>query len=117
MESQLTEETFISFCMHHYDKSICTLDEFNEDLNRIKTIQRCLSKYDQTKELNERLILNHIVITYNLFNDAATDILLFKVKKEQWSLLRPFLLFINRDHDKLSDIPIDMNIADRLRRI
>jgi hypothetical protein len=113
----LTEDTFVSYAMKHYDKLHCTVEEFNDDLNRVKTIQRCLSKYEQSNEINERLVLNLILTVFNTFNEGAIDMLLFKVKQPHWQYVRPFLVMLNRDHELLSDVTMDMNIVEKLRKI
>jgi hypothetical protein len=46
--------------------------------------------------LKERLILNHLVILYNVFGvEAATRILFFKLDEEDYKILKPFLMFLN----------------------
>ena len=113
----LTDDNFIATAMKHYDKPTCSIDEFNEDLNRFKVLQRCLSTYRIDGNINEHLVLNHIITLFNLFGDITVDMLLFKIKKENWCILRPFLILINRDHKLLEETQIDLTITTKLREL
>ena len=78
------------------------MDEFNEDLNRIKYIKRLLRKYIKTGILRERLILNHLIILQNVFGPTVTSrILFFKVDKELYSELKTFLIYLNYHNQHL----------------
>jgi hypothetical protein len=76
----LTEENFTLFAMKHYDNPHCRgVNEFNDDLKKFKYLKRLFRKYRAGGGLKERLILNHIIVIYNLFGvDAATNMLFFK---------------------------------------
>lgn len=124
---KLTEENFVRFAMNHYDNSQCKgLDEFEEDLNRFKYLKRLFYRYRQNGELRERLILNHIIVLYNVFGiDAATKMLFFRIETEFWPQLKTFLVFLNYMPKEIiadkrvaeSDIPIDEEIVKVLRAI
>lgn len=124
---KLTEENFVRFAMNHYDNSQCKgLDEFEEDLNRFKYLKRLFYRYRQNGELRERLILNHIIVLYNVFGiDAATKMLFFRIETEFWPQLKTFLVFLNYMPKEIiadkriaeSDIPIDEDIVKVLRAI
>lgn len=119
----LTDNTLMLYAMKHYDNSQCMgIQEFQEDLGRIKYIKRLFRKYQKNGVLRERLILNHIIIMYNVFGiRAATRILFFKIDQEHHSLLKTFLVFLNYLPE--SDIPeiqlirvsLDKDIINRLR--
>lgn len=122
MDVPLTEETFISFAMHNYDKVQCTIEEFNEDLNRFKILNRLFCVYKDRGSINENLALNHIIILYNVFNEAATKMLFFKINREYWIVLKPFLILLNRLPDSIngynmSEIQLDNELVQRLRSI
>jgi uncharacterized protein YwgA len=52
----LNDDTFMLYAMKAYDNPMCkSINEFNEDLNRIKYIKRLLNRYDKRKILKERL--------------------------------------------------------------
>jgi len=121
----LNDETFILFAMHHYDNVQCTsMKEFHKDIQRFKSLNKLFHRYKYKSELKERLILNHIIVLYNIFNDATTDLLFFKINKEYWSYLATFLIAINRLPEKTqylhlqtNTISLDNFIIDRLRQI
>ena len=126
---ELNEENFIMYAIKHYDNPNCKgMAEFLDDLKRFKYLKRLLRKYNATKDLKERLILNHIIIIYNLFgSEAATKMLFYKIEKKFWSQLKTFLVFLNYMPLKIivskgvevleSDIPLDENILEILRKI
>jgi hypothetical protein len=94
---ELTKDNWIMFAIKHYDNpTSVTYEDFEEDLNRFKYIKRLLRRYKTTGELKSHLILNHIILMYNVFDDAATPLLFFKIEATYWPILRAFLLFLNR---------------------
>ena len=105
---QIDETNFLLYAAKHYDNPSCfdTL-EFYEDLNRFKYIKRLLSRYEETGELKERLILNHIIILYNLFGVPATTRMLFFKLKGFYSQLVPFLLLLNYLPEKIHGIGLE----------
>jgi len=125
MIEKLTDDKFILYCMKHYDNPQCqTIAEFEEDLNKIVYLQRLLTRYKENNELKERLILNHLIVLSNLFNDATTNILFFKIDKQYWSTIITFLVYLNRMPDELpqynivtSDYELDTYIISILRKI
>lgn len=89
---KLTNKTFYLFAARHYDNPSClSNEEFEEDLLLFKYIKRSFTKYVETGEIKERLILNQLTILYNLFGVGCTQMLFFKVPETQWSVLKPFL--------------------------
>lgn len=127
---KLDETNFLLYAAKHYDNPSCfdTL-EFYEDLNRFKYLKRLFSRYEETGELKERLILNHIIVIYNLFGiEASTRMLFFKLKDSHGSLA-PFLIFLNFLPEKVhfigiegktintSDIVLDTKVIKALRQI
>jgi hypothetical protein len=101
---ELTHENWVMFAIKHYDNpTSVTYDDFEEDLNRIKYIKRLLRRYKTSGELKTHLILNHIIVMYNVFDDAATPLLFFKVEATYWPVLKAFMLFLNRLPDSLND--------------
>ena len=117
--TKLTEQNFLVFAMHHYDNPQChSIEEFEEDLRRFLYLKKLFSRYKNNNELRERLILNHIIVLYNIFGEATTDMLFFKLDKEYESSLATFLVYLNRlPEDKLGNIPIDIEVATALRKI
>ena len=127
MTFDLTEDTFFMYAIKHYDNPACKgLSEFNEDMKKFKYLKRLLGRYHAGKGLKDRLILNHIIVINNLFGpEASVKMLFYKVDKKHWSALKTFLTFLNLMPEDVtlynnvheSDIPIDMFVANTLRRI
>tara|TARA_B100001996_G_C18657623_1_gene591803 strand:- start:1189 stop:1557 length:369 start_codon:yes stop_codon:yes gene_type:complete len=114
--------------MKEYDNPQCVeVEEFNDDLRRIKYIKRLFNQYHTEGILKERLILNHVIVFFNVFSvRAATRILFYKIDEEFWPMLKTFLLYLSyMPEDKIesimgkeirvTDIPMDQGIIDRLR--
>lgn len=130
MQNTLDESNYTLFAAHYYDNANCTdLLEFQEDLNRIKYIKRLLKKYHETGILKERLILNHLIVVYNVFApEAATKMLCYKLI-DYLPYLKPFLEFLSYWPDyvdglgrdgmiiKSSEIHNDRRIEEILRNI
>ena len=122
---KLTDENFIQYAMRHYDNSQCySIDEFNDDLKRFLYLKKLFSRYRNELDLKQNLILNHLVVIYNLFGEHATNMLFFKIDKEHWETLTTFLVFLERmpeevpEHGiKLSDIQLDEFVISVLRNI
>lgn len=101
--------------------------EFYEDLSRFKYIKKLFGRYAETGEINERLVLNHLIVIYNVFGVEAATRLLFLRMKEYSSFLKPFLILLNFCPDvihsvngsaiKTSEIIMDQKIVDKLRKI
>jgi hypothetical protein len=111
---ELNEDNYILFAIKYYDNpQAITQDDFFEDLNRFKYIKKLLRRYVKSGELKTTLLINHFIIVFNIFNDAALPLLFFKIEKELWSSMKTFLLYLNRipEYPKsfLNDIPIDEN--------
>ena len=102
----LNEKNYLHFAMKFYDNRQCTsIEEFNEDLNKIKYVKRLFNRFLETGELRTNLILNHLIVIYNVFeNEAATRMLFFRVEKKFYSILKPFLIFLNRLPDTVKGI-------------
>jgi len=125
----LNEKNYVHFAMKFYDNRQCTsIDEFNEDLNKIKYVKRLFNRFLETGELRTNLILNHLIVIYNVFeNEAATRMLFFRVEKKFHSILKPFLIFLNRLPEKIkgidgediktSHIPLNETTIKELRKI
>jgi hypothetical protein len=126
MQFDLTNENFLLFAAKHYDNPSClTLKEFHDDLKRIKYIKRLFKRYKKTGEIAERLILNHIILMYNVFGEATVPILFFKIDKEFWPQLKTFLVYLNylKEHTLIDKkiveemVSLDTNIINKLRNI
>lgn len=115
----LNEDNFLLFAMHCYDNAQChTVQEFEEDLKRFQYLRKLLKRYKKDGELRERLILNHIIVLFNLFGEGTTDMLFLKIEEEYWPTLATFLLYLNRiSEEKASMLSLDQTIVTALRKI
>lgn len=125
LSEKLNDNNFLLYAMHHYDNPQChSIDEFEEDLKRFLYLKKLLSRYKKDNELRERLILNHIIVLYNVFGTSTTNMLFFKIEKEHWNVLITFLVYLERMPETLpeysivlSDIPLDETVVSALRNI
>ena len=115
----LTEENFTLFAMKHYDNPHCRgVNEFNDDLKKFKYLKRLFRKYKAGGGLKERLILNHIIVIYNLFGvDAASNMLFFKIDKKYWPQLKSFLMYLNVMPPDNLMVEVDLEVLQSLREI
>jgi len=124
----LNEKNFLLFAMQHYENPQCVeVEEFNDDLRKIKYIKRLFNQYHIEGTLKERLILNHLIVFYNVFPvKVATRILFLKLEEHFWPILKTFLVYlhympeekiesINGKEIIVSDVPMDQLVIDRLR--
>ena len=97
MIKKLTENNFLQYALNNYDNPSCaTLEEFEDDLKKFLYLNKLLQRYKKNEDLRERLILNHIIVIYNLLGNAATEMLFHKVEEEHWSSLIVFLTYLGR---------------------
>lgn len=128
MIENLSDDNFLIYAMKAYDKPNCIMSEFEEDLSRIKYVKRLIKRYKTTGELKERLILNHIIVLSNVFGvEPSVRMLFFKLDKEDYDVLKTFLLFlnfmprhingINNNHYNSADISVDVYVGNKLREL
>ena len=123
--NELTNENYLMFALLHYDNPQCVdIKEYFEDVRKLKYIKRLFNRYKEDGVMKERLILNHLISFYNVFdNEAAARLLFFRVGKEYHSLLKTFLVFLNRMPEKInenlyaSDIILDNKVTEILRNL
>ena len=125
----LNEGTFLLYAMKEYNNIQCTnIEEFHDDLKKIKYIKRLFNVYMNGGQLKERLILNHLIVFYNVFPVySGTRILFYKIEEKFWPMLKTFLIFLDRMPDniesirgsviKSTDIKMDDGIIKRLLTI
>ena len=128
MFDNLNDDNLLMYAIKCYDTPNCVMSEFHEDYSRIYLIKKLFTKYMNSSEPNTRLILNHIVIVYNVFgSEGATRLLFFHLKDEHYPLLKPFLILLNFMPDVVygidgvdilsSEIPLDEEIVKCLRAL
>jgi 5'(3')-deoxyribonucleotidase len=124
----LTSENFLLYAVKAYDKPNCIMSEFKEDMKRFNYLKRLFRRYRKMNDLRERLVINHLVVVYNVFGvEVATRMLFYKMSKDDYSALKTYLIFLNymptvvhgiKGQDIVSsEIPVDMKIAEVLREI
>lgn len=119
---ELNESNYLLFAIKFYDNpQSVTRDDFETDLKRIRYVKRLLKKYNNEGSLRTHLILNHLIVLFNVFNEAAIPLLFYNLEKELWPSLKSFLLFLNRipEYPKsmLHDIDIDYNCLKKLKEV
>jgi hypothetical protein len=115
---ELTNGNYMMFALLHYDNPYCKdIQEFFEDIKRLHYIRRLFKRYSDDKVLKERLIINHLVTFYNVFEcNAATRILFYKVEEEYHPTLKTFLVYLNRiPLEQYTEISLDETIIEKLR--
>ena len=117
---ELNEENFLLFAIKNYENpQAITKDDFHRDLNHFKYIKRLLRKYRNTGELKVHLLLNHFIILYNIFDDATTPMLFYKLEEDLWSTTKTFIMFLNRlpeyPKGQIHEIDIDSNALSELQ--
>ena len=97
MTFELNDDNFLIFAIKNYrNPSASGMTELEDDLKRFKYLKRLFNRYEKTGEPNERLILNHLILLYNVFGKAATEMLFYKLEECYWSNLKTYLVFLNR---------------------
>jgi hypothetical protein len=117
---KLTDRNFEFFAMQHYDnRECCDIEEFKEDLARFKYLKRLFRRYEVHNDLQERLILNHLIVIYNVFGiKAANRMMWFKIDEVHYHYLKPFLVFLNYlDINEKVEIKMDQNVINVLRNV
>lgn len=128
MFENLNEDNFMMYAMKCYNTPNCIMSEFEGDIKRTKYLKRLFRRYKVTKTLKERLILNHIILLNNVFGaEAAARILFYRVDERDYDILKTFLLYlntlpqiirgINGKTIRTDEIPVDLHIAEILRKI
>jgi hypothetical protein len=121
----LTEDTFLVFAMNSYTNAHClSVVEFEEDVKRFLYLRKLFLRYKRDNDLKERLILNHIIILFNVFGNNALRMLFYKIDKDCWEALITFLLYLHRmPHEfaeyniTLETVVIDERITEALRKL
>ena len=120
--NELNEDNFLLFAIKHYENpQAVTKEDFDSDLNHFKYIKRLLKRYKNSGQLKTHLLLNHFIILYNIFGEATTPMLFFKIERELWSAMKSFIVFLGRfpeyPHSDIHDIQVDMLCLTELYKI
>ena len=118
--NDLNNKNFELYAAKYYDNPCClSVEEFHEDLARFKYIIRLLRRYRETGIIQERLVLNHIISLYNVFDiKAASRMMFYRIDVELWPALKTFLIYLNYiSTDSHKNVNIDINIANKLKNL
>jgi hypothetical protein len=120
--NELNEDNFLLFAIKNYENpQAVTKEDFEKDLNHFKYIKRLLKRYKREGELKTHLLLNHFIILYNIFGEATTPMLFFKIERDLWSSLKSFIIFLNRlpEYPKsgIHNIQVDLYCLAELNKI
>jgi hypothetical protein len=120
--NELNEDNFFLFAIKNYQNpQAVTKEDFEKDLNHFKYIKRLLKRYKKSGELKTHLLINHFIVLYNIFGEATTPMLFFKLEREHWSQVKTFILFLNRlpefPKTYIHDIPVDLECLKELQQI
>jgi hypothetical protein len=97
---ELNKDNYLIFAIKFYSNpQSLTKEDFDNDLKRFKYVKRLLNRYKNTKNIEDlkvHLILNHLIVLFNVFNDAAVPLLFYNLDQSHWPILKSFLIFLNR---------------------
>lgn len=122
---ELNKNNYLIFAIKFYDNpQSLTKEDFDNDLKRFEYVKRLLNRYKNTKNIEDlkvHLILNHLIVLFNVFNDAAVPLLFYNLDESHWSTIKSFLIFLNRlpEFPKtfINTIQEDQNCLSLLRTI
>ncbi len=128
MFDDLNESNVLLYAAKCYDKPNCIQSEFDEDYKKFRYIKRLLNRYRLSGKIKEVLLINHLILTQNVFGvEASTRILFLKIDRKDWPALKTMLIFTSampnvvrgiRGCDIISsDISLDSNLVEILRNI
>jgi len=120
--NELNEKNFLLFAIKHYQNpQAVTREDFDKDLNHFRYIKRLLKRYKSSGELRTHLLINHFIILYNVFGDATTPMLFYKVDEDLWDVTKTFIVFLDRlpeyPRTAIHDIEMDQKCLEELRRV
>jgi hypothetical protein len=128
MFDDLNDDNFLIYAMKSYVSPHCIMSEFEGDMKRTKYLKKLFRRFKASGDLKERLILNHIILIYNVFDaESATRILFYRTDERDYDILKTFLIYLNLMPTRIngirgkniesSDIMLDLSIAEILRKL
>lgn len=119
---ELNEDNYLLFAIKYYDNpQAVTKEDFDEDLKKFKYVKRLLKRYMNTGVLKTHLIINHLIVLFNVFDEATIPLLFYKLEPELWPSVTSFLMFLNRipeyPHTIIHDIAPDEYCLKELQLI
>ena len=120
MFKEINDENWLLYAQHIYDNPTLEKEvEFYDDLKRFKYLKRLFRRYKITKEMKIRLVLNHIIVLSNVFGvEGAITLLLFKIDKEYWPILKSIFKYLDYLYPhEFNDIKADLNTEEMLTQL
>ena len=94
---ELNENNYLLFAIKFYNNpQSLNREDFEDDLKRFKYVKRLLKRYKNTGALKTHLILNHLTVLFNVFDDATVPLLFYNLESDLWPAIKSFLLFLHR---------------------
>ena len=120
--NELNEDNFQLFAIKYYENpQAVTKEDFDKDLNHFKYIKRLLKRYKRDGELKTHLLLNHFIILYNIFGEAATPMLFYKIEEDLWPVMKTFVMFLGKlpeyPKSRIHDVQVDLYCLKELYSI
>ena len=120
--TELNESNYLLFAIKFYDNpQSVTREDFESDLKRIRYVKRLLKRYQNNGELKVHLILNHLIILFNVFNEATVPLLFYNLDEELWPAIKSFLIFLNLVSEypktKVNEIEADEYCLQQLKEL
>ena len=120
--NELNDDNYLIFAIKHYDNpQAVTYEDFLNDMKKFKYIKRLLKRYKKTGDLKSHLLINHFIVLYNVFQDATTPLLFYKIEKELWEPMKTFVMFLGKlpEYPKcyIHDIKVDLYCLSELYKI
>ncbi len=110
MFENLNDDNFLIFAIKNYNNPGCEgMSDLEDDLKRFKYVKRLLNRYEKTGVPNERLVINHLIVLYNVFGPAATKMLFYKLEEKYWINLKTYLVFLNR-------LPLETVVSEGIKQ-
>ena len=119
--NELNDDNYLIFAIKHYDNpQAVTYEDFLNDMKKFKYVKRLLKRYKKTGDLKSHLLINHFIVLYNVFQDATTPLLFYKIEKELWEPMKTFIMFLGKlpEHPRsiISDIQVDIECLKQLNQ-
>ena len=116
---ELNEKNHLMFAIKYYENPhSVTIDDFMEDMKKFKYLKRLLKRYIKTGVLRTNLILNHLIVLFNVFGEGTLPLLMYKLEREYWSVLKTFVIYPNRykegDGGSIDSVAIDDDVKKEL---
>ena len=119
--TELNDDNYLIFAIKHYDNpQAVTYEDFLNDMKKFKYVKRLLKRYKKSGDLKSHLLINHFIVLYNVFQDATTPLLFYKIEKDLWEPMKTFIMFLGKlpEHPKsfISDIQVDIECLKQLQQ-